>query len=59
MESIVKDESKHSSTVAVTFLQSRCLATISDTHADTDCWEGFMKYVVEMGSVAMIYVPGI
>jgi hypothetical protein len=23
------------------------------THTDTDCWEGFTKYAVEMGSVAM------
>jgi hypothetical protein len=23
----------------------------------TDCWEGFMRYAVGMGSGAMIYVP--
>jgi hypothetical protein len=23
-----------------------------------DWWEGFMKYVVEIGSGAMIYIPG-
>jgi predicted Rossmann fold nucleotide-binding protein DprA/Smf involved in DNA uptake len=26
-------------------------------HTDTDGWDGFMIYAVEMGSVAMIYVP--
>jgi hypothetical protein len=25
------------------------------TYRHTDCWEGFMKYTVEMGSGAMIY----
>jgi hypothetical protein len=34
---------------AVTFLPSRCLAT--------DWWEVFMKYAVQMGSGAMIYIP--
>jgi hypothetical protein len=24
---------------------------------DTDWWQGFMKYAVEMGSGAMIYIP--
>jgi hypothetical protein len=24
---------------------------------DTDLWEGFMKYAVEMDSGAMIYIP--
>jgi hypothetical protein len=28
---------------------------IGDTHTDTDWWEGFMKYAVEMGSDVMIY----
>jgi hypothetical protein len=29
-----------------------------DTHTDTQTdGEGFMKYAVEMGSVAMIYIP--
>jgi hypothetical protein len=23
----------------------------------TDCWEGFMKYAVEMDSGTMIYIP--
>jgi hypothetical protein len=23
----------------------------------TDCWEGFKKYAVEMGSGAMIHIP--
>jgi hypothetical protein len=27
----------------------------SDTHTDTDWWEGFMKYAIKMGSDAMIY----
>jgi hypothetical protein len=26
-------------------------------HMQTDWWEGFMKYAVEMGSDAMIYIP--
>jgi hypothetical protein len=30
-----------------------------DTHTDTDWWEGFMKYAVEMGSGAMIYIPSL
>jgi hypothetical protein len=42
---------------AVTFLPSRCLATIGDTHTDTDRWEGFFNQTVEMGSCAVIYVP--
>jgi hypothetical protein len=44
---------------AVTFLKSRCLSTIEDTHIDTDWWEGFMKYAVEMGSGAMIYIKSL
>jgi hypothetical protein len=28
-----------------------------DTHTDTDCWEGFMKYALGMGSGAMISIP--
>jgi hypothetical protein len=28
-----------------------------DAHTDTDLWEGFMKYVLEMGSGAMMYIP--
>jgi hypothetical protein len=27
------------------------------TYRHTDRWEGFMKYVTEMGSVAMINIP--
>jgi hypothetical protein len=43
---------------AVTFLQSRCLATIGGyTYRHTDWWEWFMKYAVQMGLGAMIYVP--
>jgi hypothetical protein len=26
-------------------------------HIQTDWWEGFIKYAVEMGSGAMIYIP--
>jgi hypothetical protein len=29
----------------------------NDTHIDTDRWEGFVKYVVEMGSSALIHIP--
>jgi hypothetical protein len=39
----------------VTFLLSCCLATYTYRHPD--CWEGFKKYAVEMGSSAMIYMP--
>jgi hypothetical protein len=28
-----------------------------DTEIDTELWEGLMKYAVEMGSGAIIYVP--
>jgi hypothetical protein len=38
-------------------LLSHCLATVEGIHIQTDWWERFMKYVVEMGSVAMIYIP--
>jgi hypothetical protein len=27
------------------------------THTDTGLWEGFIKYAVEMGSGAIIYIP--
>jgi hypothetical protein len=27
-----------------------------NTHRDTDWWKGFMKYAVEMGSDAMVYI---
>jgi hypothetical protein len=43
---------------AVTFLPSRCLATIRGyTNRHTEYWEGFMNHDVEMGSGAMIYIP--
>jgi hypothetical protein len=42
---------------AVTFLPSRCLATIGeDIYGHTGEWEGFMKYGDEMGSGATIYI---
>jgi hypothetical protein len=42
---------------AVTILRSRCLATIRGyTYRHTDWWEGFMKYVIEMSSIVMIYI---
>jgi hypothetical protein len=28
-----------------------------DTEIHTDLWQGFMKYAIEMGSGAMLYVP--
>jgi hypothetical protein len=28
-----------------------------NTHTDVDGWEGFMKYAVQMGSVAIICIP--
>jgi hypothetical protein len=43
---------------AVMFLPNRCLATIGEyTYKHTDWREGFMKYAVEMGSGAIIYIP--
>jgi hypothetical protein len=43
---------------ALTFLLSRCLATIQGyTFRNTDFSEGFMKYAVDVGSGAMIYIP--
>jgi hypothetical protein len=53
---------------AVTFLLSQCLATIGEYlpsrciatirgYTHTDWWEGLMRYAVEMGSGAVIYVP--
>jgi hypothetical protein len=42
----------------VTFLLSHCLATIEECICrHTDRWVGFMRYAVEMGSDAMIYIP--
>jgi hypothetical protein len=40
--------------VAVTFLPSRCLATIGGW---TNWWQGFMKHAVGTGSGAMIDMP--
>jgi hypothetical protein len=41
----------------VTFLVNHCLATIREyTYRHTDWWEGFLKYAVKMGSIAMIYI---
>jgi hypothetical protein len=43
---------------AVTFLLSRCLATIGRyTYRHIDWWEGFMKYVDEIDSGAILYMP--
>jgi hypothetical protein len=45
---------------AVNFSPNRCVATIGGyTYRHIDQWEGFMKYAVEMGSDAMIYIPSI
>jgi hypothetical protein len=42
----------------VMFLLRRCLATIRDTHTDTqDRWDEFMKYTNKIGSGDMIYIP--
>jgi hypothetical protein len=42
----------------VIFLLSHCLATIVGyTYRHTDWWEGFMKYITEMGSGTMICIP--
>jgi hypothetical protein len=39
------------------YLPSRCLATIEGyTHRNTDWREGFIKYAIEMGSNAMVYI---
>jgi hypothetical protein len=55
---------------AVTFLPSHFLAKLvrilpshslerqKDKYADTDWWEGCMKYAVDMDSRAMMYIPG-
>jgi hypothetical protein len=41
-------------------LPSLCLSTIEGIHIQKQTWwEGFMKYVVEMGSGAMIYIPSL
>jgi hypothetical protein len=63
MDRIEKGVSNISSIVAcvfvaaVTFLLSRCLATIwGYTCRHTSVWEGFMKYAVEIGSVGTVYI---
>jgi hypothetical protein len=38
-------------------LPSLCLATVGEIHIHTHRWQGFMKYAIEMGPVAMIYKP--
>jgi hypothetical protein len=64
MYRIENDESNNSSIFAsvfiapVTFLLSRCLATIGGyTYRHTYWWEGLIKYPVQMGLGAMIYMP--
>jgi hypothetical protein len=48
------------SVAAVTFLPGRCLETIRGfTYRHTEWREGFTKYVVEMGSGAIIYIPSL
>jgi hypothetical protein len=43
---------------AGTCLSIRCLATEEGyTYGHTDGWQGFIKYSVEMGSGAMMYIP--
>jgi hypothetical protein len=66
MDHSKNNKSKNTSTAAcaiiaaATFLSSHCLAmTGGYTYSHTDCWEGFMKYAVEMGSGAMIYIPSL
>jgi hypothetical protein len=60
MDRVENDASNNSCIVAcvfvaaVKFLPSRCLAKIV---GDTYRWEGFMKYVIKMGSGAMTYIP--
>jgi hypothetical protein len=44
--------------VAMAILLSHCLAMRGEyTYRHTNCWKGFMKYTVEMGSRAMIVIP--
>jgi hypothetical protein len=38
-------------------LPSLCLVTVGGIHIQTHRWQGFMKYAVEIGSGAMIYIP--
>jgi hypothetical protein len=44
---------------AGTFLQTRCLATMEDTHEDTESREGFLKYAIKIGSSAINYVTSL
>jgi hypothetical protein len=63
MDRIKKKASNNSLIIAcisvamTTFSPIRSRATIGNTHIHTDGWEEFMKYAVEMDSVAMIYIP--
>jgi hypothetical protein len=64
MDRIENDASNISSIVAcvfvaaVTFLPSRCLATIGGyTYGHTYWGEGFMKYAIDICSVAMMCIP--
>jgi hypothetical protein len=42
------------------FLSRRYPVTIGGcTYRHADRWEGFMKYAVEMGFSAMIYIPNL
>jgi hypothetical protein len=42
---------------AVIILPSHCLATIRGyKYTHTDRWEGYMEYIVQMGSDAIIYM---
>jgi hypothetical protein len=42
---------------AGTFLPSRCLTTVKDSHKDTYWWEEFMNYAVKMGLGTMTNNP--
>jgi hypothetical protein len=37
--------------------EALCLTAIKGIRTDTHYWEGFIKYVVEIGSGAMMYKP--
>jgi hypothetical protein len=42
----------------VTFILNHCLApTEGYAYRHTDWWEGFMKYAVEIGLVAILFIP--
>jgi hypothetical protein len=60
----IEDDASNNSSIAalvfiaaVTFLRSRGLAKMGDTRIDTDWWEGFIMYAIEIGSGAMICIP--